>query len=228
MKNFNFEPYDLLDIGTGKGLVVDFAKKYFGVQNAVTIEVNEHKVSRLKQRGYNCIHGNVLNLAFPKRCVNIVTLSHVLEHLPTLADAEQTVAKAVQAAKQFVYLESPAFDFDTFLHSHGLKFYWSDWHGHTTKITVPWVIDTLHSFGITHYSVLYSKPIKTSNHLAIHSLASTTDQFAYDREVHPKKPLIEFRHPLFGTFIVYIWINPEARSKALLKLRPEFKLRFEH
>jgi len=69
----------LLDIGTGDGHFLDIAKSSFDV---AATEVSETGARYARVRGHDPIIGPLLQLALPRQHYDVITLWHVLEHLP--------------------------------------------------------------------------------------------------------------------------------------------------
>jgi SAM-dependent methyltransferase len=69
----------LLDVGTGDGHFVDVAAPSFDV---TATEVSETGARYARARGHAPIVGPLLSLGLPQRHFDVITLWHVLEHLP--------------------------------------------------------------------------------------------------------------------------------------------------
>ncbi len=89
----------------------------------------------MSEAGYDCAQGDATNLDFPPDSVRFAVMSHFLEHLPDLSMVKDAIKSAARVASDFLFIRGPYFDSDEYLRSFGLKFTWSDWHGHTCHLT---------------------------------------------------------------------------------------------
>jgi SAM-dependent methyltransferase len=69
----------LLDVGTGDGRFLDFARTHFDLMST---EVSEAGARVARARGYGPLIGTLARLPLPQRHFEVITLWHVLEHLP--------------------------------------------------------------------------------------------------------------------------------------------------
>jgi SAM-dependent methyltransferase len=69
----------LLDVGTGDGHFLDFARSSFDVDST---EISETGAHYARARGHAPLVGPLLGLTLPEQHYDVVTLWHVLEHLP--------------------------------------------------------------------------------------------------------------------------------------------------
>lgn len=68
----------LLDVGTGDGFFLEFAKRIFDVD---ATEVSSAGIDYAKARGHSVHHGTIFDEAFDGSSFDIITMWHVLEHL---------------------------------------------------------------------------------------------------------------------------------------------------
>ena len=182
------EEADFLDFGASKGGSIEFAKKVLGGRHGVGVDRDAAKVARMRELGYACLQEDITSLEFSPKCVRFVVMSHVLEHLPDFEAIRRTVESSARVARDFLYIQGPYFDADVALSTQGLKFYWSDWRGHTYPLTTWELISLLHELGWTSYVLMGRLPVVDSSHSAVHPLSSPRDQHDYDPEIHPPKP----------------------------------------
>jgi 2-polyprenyl-3-methyl-5-hydroxy-6-metoxy-1,4-benzoquinol methylase len=73
----------ILDIGSGRGFMLYFLKKYYGYTYVAgtQIEKNSYEFSRNKL-GLNIYNRDLLKIDFKERKFDLVTIWHVLEHIP--------------------------------------------------------------------------------------------------------------------------------------------------
>jgi hypothetical protein len=216
--------YDLIDFGSGRGGCLSFSMTKFGIATHLGIDIQKQRVAELNKKGYNCIQGDITNIKLD-HSAKIVTMSHLLEHLDSYASLQKVVGTAVKLSTSCVFIESPCFDFDTYLRTKGLKFYWSDWRGHKVKYTCPNLIYTLQKEKIACCDLLLELPfITSSTDPTLHSLTSPTDQMEYDGKIHPAKPVNVVLTPMYKSYIIFAWKNTKDRNLTYLQARKKFKL----
>ena len=196
--------YDFLDFGASKGGCIDFAVAKLGGRRGLGVDVDAKKAEAMRERGYDCIVGDVANLDLPPKSVRFVTMSHFLEHLPDLAAVAKAVQSAARVATHFLFIQGPFFDADGYLREHGLKFYWSDWSGHPCHLTIDQLVATFEALGLTDYLALARLPVESSLDAAIHPLASPRNQQAYVVGEHPPKPTATFDRPLYREMVCVV------------------------
>lgn len=69
----------LLDVGTGDGYFLDFVKNIFTVE---ATEISKSGVEYARARGHNIHQGTIFDTKFNGKQFDIITMWHVLEHLP--------------------------------------------------------------------------------------------------------------------------------------------------
>ena len=166
------------------------------------------KVAAMRESGYECIQGDVARLDLPSNSVRFVVMSHFLEHLPGLETVAQALRSAAETASDFLFIQGPYFDADEYLKERGLKFYWSDWHGHPCHLTTRQLRDIMASLGLENYVMMGREKATDSSDPTIHPLNSPIDQHAYDPEVHPDKPYITFQQPLYKEMVCCVRLRP--------------------
>jgi len=185
--------YRFLDFGCSTGSAIDLAYKIFGYSRpGLGLDINEKKISLAKENGHDAIAFDILKLP-DREIVEFVTMAHFLEHLPSVSVADQIIRKAVTVARQFVFIRQPFFDSDGYLAKHGLKLYWSDWKGHSNKMTsldFYLSLNRLKNEGLLNsFAIHFKNKVASSEHQAIHPLGSPIDQHGYDSAIHPPKDI---------------------------------------
>ena len=211
--------YDFLDFGASKGGCIDFAVARLGGKSGLGVDNDPKKIDQMRQAGYHCIVADVIRSRFPRRSVRFVTMSHFLEHLPNLDAVRAAIANGARAARDFLFIQGPYFDGDEFLRNHGLKFYWSDWHGHPCHLTTELLATMLRDLGLRHYVMLARVPVATSDDPAIHPLASPRDQGEYVRGQHPPKPSMAFDEPLYHEMVCLVRLRRFVGWQHVLEAR---------
>ena len=195
--------YDFVDIGSFGGSSIDFAMRTLGGKRGLGVEVNATHVERMRQRGYDCLQGDITKMTLPPDSVRFVVMSHVLEHM-ALHAVYKTIECAQRIATDFIYIRGPYFDADAFLRRHSLKFFWSDWHGHTCHLTTSLLRSVLTRLQLSEFTVLGRTPVDNSLDDSIHPLDSPPDQHAYSPEEHPPKRSIRFAPSLYREMICLV------------------------
>ena len=195
MHRLSFEvlyDFDFLDFGSSKGGSIDFAMKRLGGRRGLGIERKRALVTKMRESGYQCVHGDISAIELPPNAVRFVTMNHILEHLPNLEAVLRTMTRAATVASDFLYIRGPWFDADEHLKECGLKLYWSDWHGHPCHLTIADLQGILRELDIERYLFVAVTPIKDSGDPAVHPITSPINQHDYNAAVHPTKPVLSF------------------------------------
>ena len=209
----DLEDYDFLDFGASAGGCMDFAKKKLGGRKGLGIDRDPGKVERMRSQGYCCTVGDITALDFPENSVRFVTMSHVLEHLRDLGEVRRALECAGRVATDFLFIRGPYFDADDLLRDLGLKFFWSDWHGHPCHLTTGQLRKILRDIGLGDVDVTKKYIVRDSSHEAIHPLGSPRDQHEYIVGTHPDKPFVVFDPPLYKEMVCYVRLRPEVRTR---------------
>lgn len=205
MLTINGKTYDFIDFGASRGRSIEFAYRVLGGGNGLGIDINESKISYMKDRGYECIKADITNLTdIPDNSVKFVVISHLLEHLDSLISIESALNEAYRIASDFIFIQGPYYDADDYLEELGLRFYWSYWRGHTYHFKVSELKQILNKLPIYDYEVLLRTRIHDSTHSAIHSLNSPIDQHDYNSDIHPAKNIVQFESPVFREMVTFI------------------------
>lgn len=217
---------DFIDFGASNCGSMIFAKK-LGGRNGVGIDIDPKKVQQSENNGYRVVCGDVMRVNIAKKCANFCILSHFLEHLESIDQVKVAMEKAIGASKHFVYFQGPFFDADLKLSRLGLKFFWSDWHGHKMHLTSKMLARVLNSLNVS-YTITGFEQIENSTSPLIHPTASPTDSFEYDSGKHKAKPNIEFTFPVFREIFGFVWLNNKIpREQMLEKKCTVYKVLYE-
>lgn len=199
--------------------MIDFARKNFGGERGLGIDSDPAKVAAMREHGLGCIEGDITSRMFESGSFRFVTMSHVLEHLGSLADVESAIREASRAATDFLFIQGPYFDADDFLAKKGLKFYWSDWTGHTCHLRVKELVEILHRLGLDQTEIKVIKRITSSADPSLHPLSSLPDQHAYDPSIHPAKPHFDLEAPVWGEVVAYVALRPVENWDEIIRAR---------
>ena len=215
---------DFLDFGASKGGSIDFAIRSLGGKSGLGVDNDSAKVARMRSLGYACLEADITRLDMPADSVRFVVMSHILEHLPGMDTVRRTLESAARVATDFLYIQGPYFDADDALATQGLKFYWSDWHGHTCHLTTWELMELLHELGLASYVLQGRVPVTGSSDPTIHPLASPRDQHDYQQEVHPAKPAVVFapplhKRPIYREFVCVVRLRDFDGWNAVVRAR---------
>lgn len=100
----------ILDIGSGRGFMLYYLKKYYKYKTAVgtQIEKNSYEFSKSKL-GLEIYNKDLLDIQFKDRQFDLVTIWHVLEHVPRPEDYVIKIRKLLKPNGTLV-VEVPNFD----------------------------------------------------------------------------------------------------------------------
>lgn len=213
------EPYDFIDFGASKGGCIDFARQRLGGRRGLGIDLTAEKVALMRAHGYECIRADVTRLPFREKSLRFVTMSHILEHLPSLDSVQAAIRSAAHAARDFLFIQGPYFDADDFLQRYGLRFFWSYWRGHTCHVKSWELTAILHRLALTDYVLFTRQPVLDSNHSSIHPTTSPINQFEYDPAIHPPKPMVRFSPPLYREIVCYVRLREFGSWPAVVQAR---------
>jgi SAM-dependent methyltransferase len=129
------EGADFIDFGCSSGGSLTYAMKTLGGTKGIGIDIDDKKVAKTKAAGFLALHGDLTTIRPLSERVRFVIMSHILEHIPSIKDVKNCIRSAVNSSKDFIYIQQPYFDSDPLFMEHGLKTYWSDWHGHPNRMT---------------------------------------------------------------------------------------------
>lgn len=224
LKNFiEGKNIDFIDFGCSKGGSISFGQKRFGALHGLGIDIDQSKVIAAEAAGYDAINYDIHKIP-DEKLVRFVTMSHFLEHVPILSDVKTFIRKACQVSNEFVYIQQPFFDADTYLFERNFKLFWSDWKGHPNRMTTleMWLLlRDLKNEGLPiTFSLHAYKPILNSLDPTIHPLSSPIDQFDYSSDIHPSKGhVVQFEENVFRELICLITLPDCDHEEQLKKLR---------
>ncbi|WP_065692496.1 class I SAM-dependent methyltransferase [Rhizobium sp. AC44/96] len=215
--------FDHIDFGCSKGGSLALAKKRFDGRRGLGIDIDPSKIEQTLAAGYDAILYDIHNIP-DEKLVRFVIMSHFLEHVPNLKDVRAFVRKACMISSDFVYIQQPYFDADSYLFERGFKLYWSDWFGHRNQMTSLelWLmLRDLQKEGLPiTFSLHAHKPITNSVSPRIHPLASPKNQHDYAADVHPPKDRsVRFQSNVFHELICLITFPGCDHAEQLKKLR---------
>lgn len=100
----------ILDIGSGRGFMLYFLKKYYGYTRTAGTQVSENAFQFSKYKlGLEIYDKDLLELSFDKGSFDIVTMWHVLEHVAKPEEYLEKISGILDARGRLV-IEVPNFD----------------------------------------------------------------------------------------------------------------------
>lgn len=190
----NLTGYDYFDFGCGDGANMKFIKSIAPAARGLGIDIDQRKVDKARENGFEAINFDILKLPIDK-LVRFVTMSHFLEHLPSVKIAESMIRRGIDVSRDFIFIRQPWFDSDGALFMQDLKFYWSDWRGHPNRMTS---LDfylilkrSLENNAISGFSIFGRTPVSTTDDPCLIPLSAPVDQHHYDAARHGEKPRVK-------------------------------------
>lgn len=208
-----------------------FATRAFKGGAAVGIDIDPAKVERTRAAGHNAVLADATNPDQFEGNVRFSIMSHFLEHLPDLETVSRAVSTAIRISDEFVFIRQPWFDSDPELLRMGLKFYWSDWHGHPMTLTSLQMYRTvrrhLDSGRIARVSIYGNTPVLSTDHEAVLPLSAPLNSGKYDQALHGKKKKAKFKIPAYKELVVVIAKRDPEITETLLGRFPTIERIFD-
>lgn len=191
-----------LDVGCKIGGSFTIASKYgFTSEQGIGIDRDRACVEAFIKNGYNGIVGNATSIPFPDNTFELVIFSHVLEHMPNTQEGYKALQECLRVCSKTLFVALPYFDEDEYLKSLGFKTYYSDWSGHTNKITLKALREFLYGY---NYEIKMLKKIKDSNFEEIINYTDPRNTLKYDATIHKPKPYIKFNRDIWREYHIII------------------------
>lgn len=213
-ESLDLEPYDFLDYGCSDGRSLELAVRALGGVRGLGLDSSTAKVEQARARGHDAIEVDATRMPKCRGTVDFAILSHFLEHLPGVRDASRCIRHAIGVSRRYVYVQQPWFDSDFHLLRRGLKLYWSDWVGHTNRMTTlsfHSILQPLLTQGrIARYCIYGRDRIESSQSPDVHPLASPPDAPAWNPEVHPPRPEVVFDEPVYREIVVIVAVKDRS------------------
>ena len=210
---FDISAFDFIDFGCSNGGSIQYGMTKFPGSRGLGIDVNAAKVEATRVKGFDAVQMNALDLKANPRSVRFCILAHFLEHLPALKDARDILTVACNTAREFVLVWHPWFGSDGWLFSQGLKFFWSDWHGHPLHLDAVQLHSILRDARrngvIRDFAIFGRDAVKDSTAPSVHSVESPKDQHGFDPKVHPAKPYVPFPPGIFRELVAIVSIDAD-------------------
>jgi len=219
--------YDYYDFGISNGGSYNFGKM-FGGKFGLGFDKLRHRVNKLRAKGIPCTHADIVKHEFDDEKVKFILMCHFLEHLDSEEDVKHVIEKSLKLATDFVYIEGPSFDFDSYLKGLGFKFFWLDGCGHKTRVTINLLKTIFAELGLKDFTFQTERPYvvdSTSRDIFPYNYPTTHTYF--DSEIHGSKCIAKFSGGVFRSFNVFVWLNKNIdknRRQTLLNKRKIFSI----
>ncbi|RFP90972.1 hypothetical protein DZK27_01495 [Rhodobacteraceae bacterium 63075] len=209
--SIDLSKYDFVDFGCSAGGSMEFAKKHWGYDNGIGIDIDPRKVEKTRALGFNAEIADLTKPMSFSGKARFSILAHVLEHIPNARMAAQIMRTAAMISSEFILIRQPWFDSDGPLAQKGLKLYWSDWDGHTnhmSSLQLYLPLKRMQDEGlISAFSIWGNTPVKGSGDSVVVPLDSPLDRHHYDPETDMPKADIEFDFPCYREVMAYVSVS---------------------
>jgi hypothetical protein len=190
-------------------------KQLFDI-DAVGIDIDPSKVSKCKERGSMCLIGDFTAPNVPNDCFSVVSMLHVLEHLPSRELGIAAVTSSVNIASEMVLFRGPLWNTRRF-DGTGLGIYFSNWSGHKSKFDLSDLlvgIDRSSKMANITMKAYVNGPIDSSDSRKILPMnKKTRDCHFYSPEMGPK-PTIEYNPPVYTELVAVIHMRKDPHAIA--------------
>ena len=227
-ETIDLSPYDFVDFGCSVGGSMAFAQKAFNGGVPVGIDIDPKKVARTREAGFHAVLADATAPEQFRSNVRFSILSHFLEHLPDYDTVTKAIRTAVRISDDFVFIRQPWFDSDGDLFRNGLKFYWSDWHGHPMTLTSLQMYriarDHLASGKIVRASIYGNTPVADTDDECVVPLSVPMDTGKYDAQAHGPKISPPIQLNAYKELVVVLAIRDAEITETLLGRFPRITL----
>lgn len=182
-------------------------KRAIPAKACLCVDLQDKYAEVVGSKGYRFKAADILGtIKYPPADYYLAVSS--LEHMPGLQESDIVLGRMLEAAVKGVWLRVPSFEQDETgegqLRRHGLRFAWTDWHGHPS----PWGPKHFLAFMKSNHPALqfrirHTKIIKDSSHPSVVPVNSPTDTLKYSPELGPK-PAVQFKPHLIGEYDIFI------------------------
>ena len=221
IKMINTNNIDFVDFGCSDGANISRILAVDSTLKGLGIDIDESKLKKAKENGFNVVNFDILKLPNQK-LVKFVTMSHFLEHLPSVKFAEDIINCGINISSEFVFIRQPWFDSDGILLFNNLKLFWSDWSGHPNNMTTLdfylIFLRALKSRYIYDFSIFGRGHIVNSSDECLIPLKAPHNSHKYDKIKHGEKSTDqELFNPVYKEVIVIARIKQHVNCEIFLK-----------
>lgn len=195
----NWEDYDFIDLGAGSGGSIRYCSQRFKARG-IGIERSRRRVTQAKEAGIEVVHGDGA-LFDAEKVVRFVTMMDMLEHLPDLDVVESVLAKAIKAARQFIFIRHPSFEGEEEARRRNYIIgHWREGGGHTAHVKLDEFGAMFRRLGVGPVVVNSVEPIRHTSHEVIVGL-------------NGEKPNEAIDFPLWRRHDIFVQIAPIRKAE---------------
>ncbi len=192
----DWSAYDFIDLGAGNGGSIRHCAKRFKARG-IGFEREAERGAMAQEKGSaEVVHADAALLDCEK-AVRFVSMMNFLEHLPDLRTVEDVVARAVRAARKFIFIRHPSFEGEEEARRRGYII--GHWNGprHTAHIKLTDFAAMFARLGVGPVVVNHVEPIRHTSHEMIIGL-------------NGEKPSEDIDPPLWRRHDIFVQIDPIA------------------
>lgn len=219
--------YEFLDFGCSAGASLERYGKMFNAEmKGLGLDISPEKVKLTIEKGFDAKICDITKLQLNAK-VRFGVMHHFLEHIPSIQDVSIIIKKACFVIDEFLIIRQPYFEADSYLFSHGLKLFWSNWKGHANHMTLlefhNILMPMVNDGQIKSFSLYGLYPITGSEDLNVHNLDSEIDQHEWINGKHSNKKIIDFTVPVYKEVLAIIDISGNATRQIESIFKPPEK-----
>lgn len=197
-----------LDVYRGKGHKLYYFPRADPKQ-CLGIDRQDRYKKDVEKKGYSFRTADLLDEKFAYPAAQVYLAFDFLEHLPSIELAQLVLIKMIEASEAGVWLRCPSFENDPRLSEAGVRFAWTNWHGHPAHFKIEHAMEAVGQLRQERGYKLKTKVVenqKTTTTFAdsIVPLSAPVDTRKYSSDLGPKKKVI-FKPPIPGQHEILIW-----------------------
>jgi len=207
--------YKWAEFGASRGAGMMWVKELFDI-DAIGIDIDEQKVLACQQLGGSCLVGDFTAPNVPDNCFSVVSMMHVLEHLPSRALGVKAIESSMRIASDIVLFRGPLWNTKRFEGSH-LGLYFSNWSGHLSKFDLGDLLKGVVNSGKAATLKAYAiYPVHSSNSSDVVPINERSrNSQGYHPDMGPKSDLL-YNPPILKELLVVIDMNESPDTSGLV------------
>jgi hypothetical protein len=210
--------WTVVDLGTKLGGALDvYRSKGYKLyhfpaaapKTCLGIDRQDRYKKDVEKKGYAFRTADLLDPDFAYPAAQVYLAFDFLEHLPSIIDAQKVLRRMVEASEVGVWLRCPSFENDPRLATAGLRFAWTNWHGHPAHFKIEHAMEAVgwlrqrHGYKLKT-KVVENQKITSSTVVSIVPVSAPVDTRKYTQDLGPKKRAT-FTPPIPGQHEILIW-----------------------